>query len=346
LTVHMPQTASLIDTLSEGYATINRRPWLVIIPILLNIYLWFGPQLSLAPLINDVNGLVQRMLASDPQQSELRDQYSEFLLSQSQVDMRQPMAVLNYIPFTIYVLGTGAGGSGALGLPFVQASPQLIDGRPAGAVEVVNVAGALLAFTLINTLALPLSVAFLTMLAVVMRGEPVSLGAWLRRAGRALLAMLGCIAALLGIGLVLCLPFLFFTGLLFWVAPILGLLAMTLLWVVAFWIRIYIGFAREAIVMNDYGPLRAIHASFNIVRRNLWSTLGFLSLSLMIAIGCGVIWGLLASRFSTAGLLVAIVGSAYVGSGLLAARMAFFRQRMHLWQAAPASAQPRSQSRQ
>ena len=39
---------------------------------------------------------------------------------------------------------------------------------------------------------------------------------------------------------------------------------------------------------------------------------------------------------STAGLIVAIVGSAYIGSGLLAARMAFFRERLRRWQSAPA----------
>ena len=32
---------------------------------------------------------------------------------------------------------------------------------------------------------------------------------------------------------------------------------------------------------------------------------------------------------------VAIVGSAYIGSGLLAARMAFFSERLRRWQAAP-----------
>ncbi len=342
MTINTPQTASLIDTLSEGYSAINRRPWLVIIPILLNVYLWFGPQLSLAPLIDDFHGLTQRLLASDPQQRELQDQYSQLLLAQGQIDMRRPMAVLNYIPLTSYILGSGAGGGGALGLPFVEPTPQPIDTRPSGAIQVSNTAGALLAFVLINALALPLSITFLTQLALAVQRERTSPGAWLRRVGRALLAMLGCIAVLIGVGLALWLPFLFFTSILLWFAPILGGLALLLMWVATFWIRIYVGFAREAIVMNDYGPLRALHTSFNVVRRNLWGTLAFLALSVVITIGCGVIWGLLASRFSTAGLIMAIVGSAYVGSGLLAARMAFFRERLRRWQAAPAPVRPQS----
>jgi hypothetical protein len=62
----------------------------------------------------------------------------------------------------------------------------------------------------------------------------------------------------------------------------------------------------------------------------------------VITIGCGVIWGLLASRLSTTGLVLAIVGSAYVGSGLLAARMAFFRERLRRCKAAPAPLRPQS----
>jgi hypothetical protein len=92
-----------------------------------------------------------------------------------------------------------------------------------------------------------------------------------------------------------------------------------------------LGFAREAIVVSGVGPLWALHASFNIVRRNLMGTLGFLALSWLIAVGSGVLWLNLAQR-STIGLIVAIVGSAYLGSGLLAARMAFYRERLRRWQ--------------
>ena len=133
--------------------------------------------------------------------------------------------------------------------------------------------------------------------------------------------------------LALGLPFLFFAYLLIFLNPTIGLLALELLFVVGFWVNIYIGFYREAIVIHDQGPLRAIYTSFNVVRRNFWGTLGFLALSLIISLGSGVIWYRLVG--STAGLIVAMVGSAYIGSGLLAARMAFFRERLRRWQSAP-----------
>jgi hypothetical protein len=65
--------------------------------------------------------------------------------------------------------------------------------------------------------------------------------------------------------------------------------------------------------------------------------MGLLALSWMISVGSGVLWLSLAQG-STIGLLVAIGVSAYLGSGLLAARMAFYRERLRRWQGATAPA--------
>ncbi|MBA2448513.1 MAG: hypothetical protein H0V51_10865, partial [Chloroflexi bacterium] len=41
----------VVDTLSAGYRIVNRRPWLVLGPVALDLFLWFGPRVSVAPLI-------------------------------------------------------------------------------------------------------------------------------------------------------------------------------------------------------------------------------------------------------------------------------------------------------
>jgi hypothetical protein len=329
LTITKPQNATLIDTISAGYSAINRRIWLVLVPIALNVYLFFGAQLSLGPLIEDFHGWLTRVQADIPQPSELQAQSTDVLIAFSRVDMRQPLTVLNYIPLTIYGINVVGTGGNALGLPMVQSMPQLIDTRRTDTVQIASVGSALLAFVLFNALALPLSVTFLTGIAAAVRGGKATLAAWLREAGRSTLALLACIGILAGVGLALGLPFMFFVGVLLWLSPAIGAFVLLLLWVGLFWIRIYIGFAREAIVVGGQGPLRAIYTSFNVVRFNFWATLGFLALSVVITLGSGVIWMQLSG--STAGLIVAIVGSAYVGSGLLAARMAFFQERLRRW---------------
>ena len=339
MTIKKPQTATLIDMFSEGYAAVNRRPWLVLIPILLNVYIWFGTQLSFAPLINDLYTLM-RANSGTTEQSSLPAQSSEQLRELSRVDMRQDLARLNFIPtLTMYMIAPGdaAGSSGGVPLP-QYVPPQIIPDRH-DTIEVSGVGGALLAFLLLNALALPLSAVFLTQLAEAVRGDPNAPATGVRRAWRAMLAILGCVAAIVGVGLALGLPFLFLCAMLVYFSPALGLFMLGMLLILVFWISIYLGFANEAIVISGIGPLRALHASFNIVRRNFWATLGFLAISYLITVGSGVLWLNLAQQ-STVGLIVAIAGSAYLGSGLLAARMAFYRERLRRWQGAVAPARP------
>jgi hypothetical protein len=331
LVIKKPRNANVIDNLSEGFASLNRRIWLVLAPVALNLYLWYGVQLSFGPLFRDLAATLSRLPATQAEPGDFR-LLPEQLLALGRMDMRRPLAVLNTIPtLTLYVVGNdGAFDS----LPLVQALPQMVDEQRNTPIQVGGFWGAVLAFLILNLLALPLSAAFLTALAEAVRGDRAPLPIWLRRTWRAAAALLGCFAAIVGVGLAIGLPFLFFTSLLLLLSPVLGGLAASLLFVVWFWVQIYIGFAQEAIVVSRIGPLQAIRASFNIVRRNFWSTLALLGLSFLVIAGTGLIWQTMVG--TSAGVLAAIVGSAYIGSGLLAARMAFYRERLRRWQAAPA----------
>ena len=339
MTVKKPQKTTLIDTFSEGYAAVNRRPWLVLVPILLNLYLWFGVQLSFGPLINDLHTTLQRLQASPSDQSELQAQYTDQLLALGQVDMRQPIAILNFIPtLTLNSITAVSAEGDSAGFPTIQAMPRLIDPQRADTIQIASIPATLLVFLLINLIALPLSAVFLTLLAEAVRGDPLVPRSGLRRSVRSTLAILGYVGVFGGVMLALGAPFLFLALLLIYFSPALGVLMFSLLAILWFWARIYVGFAPEAIVMSGIGPLQALKASYMIVRRNFWSTLGFLALSYVITIGASVIWMTLAN--SAIGLIIAIIGSAYLSSGLLAARMAFYRERLRRWQSAVATVRP------
>ena len=58
----------VIDSLSAGLNLITERPWVVAIPVLLDIWYWRGPRLSVAPLFTQIEQfLVQSMPATMPQ---------------------------------------------------------------------------------------------------------------------------------------------------------------------------------------------------------------------------------------------------------------------------------------
>ena len=42
----------VIETLSNGYGVVNRHPWILLLPILLDLFLWLGPQVSVAQLVS------------------------------------------------------------------------------------------------------------------------------------------------------------------------------------------------------------------------------------------------------------------------------------------------------
>lgn len=332
MTVMKPQM-TLIDTFSEGYAAINRRLWLIMVPIALNLYLWFGAHLSFYPLVEQLHALMRPSIeAAD--QAELQTQLNEQMTLLGQLDMRQQLSILNFIP-TLTINVVSASSDDSSGFPVVQTVPQTNDKVRGDTIVVSSLLGALGAFLVLNALALGISAAFMTQLAAAVRNDKAPAATWARRVWRATVAILGYVGIFGGVLLALGLPFLFLTALLIYFSQALGLLAMSCLLIAWFWIRIYIGFAPEAIAISGIGSRQALHASFNIVRRNFWGTLGFLAISYIIMAGSGVIWMVFAHS-STIGVIVASVGSAYLGSGLLAARMAFYRERLRRWQSAVA----------
>lgn len=300
MSIAKPRNASLVDTISAGYRALHRRPGAIAIPAALSAYLWLGPPLGLGAL---ADGLRARLGEVGGALGGGRDALAESILLS---DVRLALAWLNFMP----VLGP----------------PQGVAGGGAGLAGAGQLAAAAL---LINLLALLLSSYFLTLLGEAVSGERRPPLGSARRA----LAVAGDIVryllALAAVGLVLALPFLAISAIV--IATLPGAtLAILLGWYIAlFWAYVYTGFAPEAILISRSGPLRAIYNSVAIVRRDLTGTLGLLLLSFVIASGLGVIWQRLAA--SPQGLALAILGSAYVGSGLSAARLEFYRERMARW---------------
>jgi hypothetical protein len=96
------------------------------------------------------------------------------------------------------------------------------------------------------------------------------------------------------------------------------------------WVSFYLFFAAAAIAVSRVGPLAAIRYSVAIVRRNFWSSLGLILLKFVITYGLQVVLAAIA-RFPI-GAPVAIVASAYIGTGLEAAVLLFYRERLARWQ--------------
>ena len=174
MTITKPQNPTLIDSISEGYTSINRRLWLVLIPLLLNLYLWFGAQVSLAPLIANIANTMKSLNPAVTEQGDTQAIYDQFLAAGG-LDLRQQLAVLNYVPtLRLYVVGDTDGAAGA-GVPAIPEVLQLINTQRTDTIKIATVGGALLAFLIINALALVFSAIFLGQVGAAVREQVVAL---------------------------------------------------------------------------------------------------------------------------------------------------------------------------
>ncbi|WP_298814621.1 hypothetical protein [Chloroflexus sp.] len=221
--------------------------------------------------------------------------FGQWLGTLHAIDARTLLVVANYIP----LLTPGA----EITTPPPQALPDGVY---------------LLTVLILNGITLGLSGAFLASLRQLLQREQSRLATMLARSlsislrlGGVLiiigsvLAPLAALSILLAILLPTAIPFLY-TG---WIA--LGVIGF-----------ITFGFTPEVITLHHHGPLAALRASWQFARRRWFSIATFLALCAVIEVGFAHLWRALAAQ--PGWLAPAIVGNAYIGSGLRAARLQLY----------------------
>jgi hypothetical protein len=110
--------------------------------------------------------------------------------------------------------------------------------------------------------------------------------------------------------------------------PIAAMGALLVLFGLAFG-AIHLFFAVDAIFISRVGPLLAIQRSVGLVRRHLWPSVALILLSLLIWAGMTRVWDVLSTSLQFPyGIALSILGNAYVASGLIAAGMIFYTERV------------------
>jgi hypothetical protein len=309
----------VIETLSAGYAAVNRQPWVLLLPILLNVFLWLGPHVSYSPLVGPaVTGAEEwtRRLALGEQRSvpeaqsisgpEL-DQARQWLIARS--DDINGFEALVWSPL------------GVPNLPSLSTTSDdiaFVDGWGDG----VALLGACVALGLL------VGAWFYSGLAVASQNDPGGLLAAGRRVPRGVLDVIGLVAILVGVSLLLGLPVLLLIGFTALISPPVAILGSLLLVAGLLFATIHLFFSVSAIFVSSAGPLLAIQRSVGLVRRHLWPSIALILLTWLILAGMGRVWDLLASYIpSPFGVFLGILGNAYVASGLIAAGMIFYIER-------------------
>ena len=303
----------VIDSLSTGYRYLGWRLYLLVVPVLLDILLWFTPRLSVAPLFEraarlyadpvltkgipvDVIDMVQQGLARAGQSSNLL----EVLINNSLLHVPSLLVMLSPLPGVVIrniaEPMTAVGFSvlfGLLGLLFGVIFIDLLAQRlPIGATPKTLAVGDFMLIALRHWFKLILFV-IVTALCVIALYIPISISATL----------------------------------LMLFSPALGVFMLVIMSGLLFVLYFYLYFVPAGLIMDNLGLRAAIVQSFRLVRANFWSTIGFFLVTYLINGGFNLIFDRVA-LYQPLGTLAAILANAYLGTGMALALLIFYRTKL------------------
>ncbi len=306
----------VIESLQQGFNFLNQHLWLLLPPILLDLALWLGPRISMAPLIQEFESL----FANQPEMpADVAPSFEMALQSlQTLGDSYNLLSLL----------------AGLLtGIPSLIA--RLDFHSVSAASQVIPLSDWQTAFYL-TAILIPMGLLiggfWLTQIAFTQQGKRILSGAFLRRWGwvwlNLNLYLLALIFALLA--------FSFLFGIFGAVAMLFGtagVLFLTVLWIFfigfGIWLSIGLYFVGISITLDGVNVARAVWRSLNVVGRNAISTLGFIILTMLLTEGFARIWARLSVQ--DWGVVISILGNAYLGAAIVAAAFFFYQSRYQHW---------------
>jgi len=307
----------VIESLQQGFNFLNRHLWLLLPLIILDIGLWLGPRLSIAPLIQGVESL----LADQPEMPA------------------DVAANFNTAIDTLQAFGSGYNLLSLLaglltGIPSLMARLDIhAIGSPISPVILLSDWHTVL---LLVASLIPLGVLigsyWLTLIAFSLEGKRIRSAAFLRRWGwvwlnvnlylLALLFILAFFSVMFGV-----------IGAFALVFGAAGALFIAVLWIFfigfSIWLSISLYFVVISVAMDGVNLARAVWRSLNVVGRNAVSTLGFFILAQMLMEGFARIWARLSVH--EWGVALSILGNAYLGAAIVTAAFLFYQSRYQHW---------------
>lgn len=329
-----PALSGVVETIAEGFSVVLARPWLLAIPLLSDLILWLGLQVSSRPLADSLGRLMVQQGGANGQ-----------LAADEIVKIGERAHVNDLGAFLIPSLFAGIARDSLLSALFSVIAPPLARGIERGKMyggwgaglvgewdpqKWFGVLGLMGIFLSVSTVVL---VVFQVPLANAVRQEHRGIGrlaaamgmAWTRVVGLFMLA--GIASAVVLAPLTLGIAVLLLAGI-----DLTAVLSFFLL-IGGGVLAVYTLFVINAIVVSEVGPVTAVRYSFAIVRRNFGETLRFGGTSLLIATGSLQIWKHLIEN--PPGIALSLLGNAFIGTGLALASMLFYYDRLRLWQQTP-----------
>ncbi len=290
----------VLKAFSTGFDRVAARPFLIIPPLALDLFLWLGPHLRISTIVSRVAASVGAVEGVMAEQASLLQKALEGLGESFNL-----LSALSTVP---------------IGIPSLMAGRMPLDSPlgPNGHLEISDPAQVILLWLLISALGLGLGAFYQVWIAGTLAPDSELASGW-----SAAVRMIGFAAILSAGTLVVGTSVVLAATLATLLLPLIGAGVMFLGFSLLFWLGIYLIFTPHGIVRYNLGVIRAMLESFAVVRWNLLSTVSFLVLAFSTYWGLNVVWELpdASSWFS----LLAVIGHAFVSTTLLAGSYAYYQ---------------------
>ena len=305
----------ILRSLASGFDRVASRPYLVLPPLALDLFLWLGPRLNLEAVFGAVAASLSAPAAGPPELAQ-------------QVALAKDMLGTLGSHFNLF----SALSTFPIGVPSLMAVTMPV-ASPLGDVRVIPVSDpATILLTWLGLTVIGLGIAAVYHAGLSRAASPSApasrdLSLWLRVLLMAGLTYLGFSVIVFGSLLAASVVTL--------ITPFLGTGVVFLGFTFLFWLGVYLIFTPHGLVRYRLGLLRAMRESVGIVRRSFFSTVGFLTTAALVSWLAGLAWELPPAESWFGGL--AALGHAFVSAMVLVASYVFYAGRR---EAMLAAAQP------
>lgn len=324
--------AGVIDTIADAVTFVLQRPWLIAVPIIVDLILWLFLKVTMGPVIDNVIRLMETtQVEGSDQIIEQLEQYGGQIM------------ISDYLGAFVPTLFTGMSLDSVMGLLMMFVAPDgfgvpradLYEPWQNGIVDTIIPQSGLvvlmvwLGVILLSSLAL---VAFRVPIVRAIRGtRPTGIA---QEMAKSWVNFILYLLLLVGLGVAALIPLAIMSAL----VPVLGLgiafMASFALLVFGGMLAVYSLFTVDAILVHRTTPVNGFRMSFAIGRAYFGQVLRFAITCIFVMLATLRLWSEIAS--SAPGFIIALVGSAFIGTVLAAASIFFYTDRYRLVRAADA----------
>jgi hypothetical protein len=298
----------LIDSLTAGFNAIASNIYLILFPVLLDLFLWLGPHLRikqlLEPFITNLSSSVAGLTTPEfGNMSKWSQEIWDLILTQFNL-----ASFLRTIP---------------IGIPSLMAGLSPIK-TPYGFANLFEVTGALQTIFILGSFSL-IGIVFgcLYFDAIARSTSKETVPFSISATSNAFVQVLIFSLVFIFILLMFSLPILLIISILTLISPALGEIALLFIGIVAIWFIMPLVFSPHGVFVDGKNIYSSISTSVRLVRNYLPGTGMFFLTALLLYQGLNVLWETAPETSWMS--LVGIFGHAFISTGLIAASFVYYR---------------------